>query len=839
MTETHDFLYAFGPYTLNSRERVLRRDGLPVPLAPKALDTLLVLLRNHGTLVEKGQLMSEVWPATFVEEANVTQNISVLRKVLSQGNPDTDYIETIPKRGYRFLVSVRRVSDGVIEEQPTDEVGRGLAVQARQALAILPFANVSADERMDYLSEGITESIIQSLSQLPQLRVMSSNAVHRYRGREMDAQRVGRELGVDVVLVGRVQFLDNRLKVNAELVDVANGWQLWGENYDRELKAILEVQEEIARQISAALRLKLTGDEEQRLTRRYTESGEAYRSYLQARYEWSKFTREGLEAATVYFRRAIALDPNYALAYAGIVDCYLRLATNYIPPTDTPANSFVRNEGKREPGASDTFAVSGPVQTRYKWDWTGVERELKRAAELKSSYPAAHQWRAAYLFSLKLYRESQRGAGTTAQRIEAEPALRFGRLEDEMRFGSPTPAEEVQVFCTIARDQIAVGNYEGGCQILQGWWTVGEWPKLEGLSSYAAGDLLFTAGALTGWVATSRHVPAGQRQAEGLINAATGIFENLGLKARSAEAQSELGHCFVREGLFDLAQRTLNPILKTLGNDNLELKSVALLRAAIVDRRSGRLKEALVAFNELWEVANLVGPWVTARHQLETATTLKNLAIAEDDNKYFEQAVKCFQRALYEFEAIGNHRYAAIIENNHGFLLVGLGELQNAEAHLRRARCLFDSLNDKHSKAQVDETLARLHLAEGRVDLAHESIIRSVESLEAGDEEAVLADALITRAVVLARLGRWREAKSFLDRGKQVAERCGDIESERRALTVIFEEMHDQLSEAEKLDLEVQFKKLLGRPHPPWVQKSLENYVSLVQESLNPRKEKP
>ena len=199
-------------------------------------------------------------------------------------------------------------------------------------------SNVSNDADTEYLSDGITESIINSLAQLPLLRVMSRSTVFRYKSSELDAQRIGRELGVDAVLVGRVHSYEQKLVIGAELVDVANGWQLWGESYDRGSGAIFEVQDEIARQISAALRLRLSGEEERRLAKRPTRSTEAYQFYLKGRFHWSKYTKEGLEQAIEHFRQAIELDSNYALAYAGIVDCYLRLATNYIPPADVSAH---------------------------------------------------------------------------------------------------------------------------------------------------------------------------------------------------------------------------------------------------------------------------------------------------------------------------------------------------------------------------------------------------------------------------------------------------------------------------------------------------------------------
>src|SRR5215208_4993193 len=190
------------------------------------------------------------------------------------------------------------------------------------SLAILPLVNASADPRLEYLSDGITESIINNLSQLPQLKVMARSTVFRYKGREIDPQEVGGHLGVRAVLTGRVMQRGDRLNIQTELVDVSDGSQLWGEQYDRRSADIFEVQEEIAREIAGKLRLRLSGEEKGRLTKRYTENAEAYRLYLKGRYHWNKRTAEALGKGLECFRQAIELDPDYALAYAGASDCY-------------------------------------------------------------------------------------------------------------------------------------------------------------------------------------------------------------------------------------------------------------------------------------------------------------------------------------------------------------------------------------------------------------------------------------------------------------------------------------------------------------------------------------
>jgi TolB-like protein len=282
--------YSFGPFCLDATERLLLRDGRVVPLPPKALSTLMVLVLTNGHVVEKDVLMKEVWPDEFVEEGNLAQHIFTLRRALGETTESPKYIETVPRRGYRFLADVRQHTGGSssIESQPHRRQPDAEASRSPHLLAVLPFFNTDRDPKTEYLADGITESIINSLSQLPRLRVMSRSAVFRYKGKPLDARLAGTELGVEALLVGEVNVRNGELHIRAEMVDVANGWQLWGENYDRVAEDIFDVQDEIAKQITATLRLRLSGDEEQLLTKRYTESAEAYNAYLKGRYFWNK-----------------------------------------------------------------------------------------------------------------------------------------------------------------------------------------------------------------------------------------------------------------------------------------------------------------------------------------------------------------------------------------------------------------------------------------------------------------------------------------------------------------------------------------------------------------------
>ena len=303
---------------------------------------------------------------------------------------------------------------------------------------------------------------------------------------------------------------------------------------------------------------------------------------------------------------------------------------------------------------------------------------------------------------------------------------------------------------------------------------------------------------------------------------------NSGQRRVLPKAESNLGYCYYREGLFELACATLLPALEALPDEDRELRSVGLVRLASLERHAGRPHDSLARLNEAAEIVELAGPWATGRYHHELATTLKELAIAETRNEYFDRAIQHYQEALYEFEAIGNHRSAAIVENNHGYLLLTLKRLDEAEAHLVRARKLFDGFGDKVRRAQVDDTLARLHIAAGRFDLAEQSIVRAVETLETGGEEALLAEALTTHGIVLCRLGRHREAKRVLDRANRVAESCGDSEGAGCALLIVIEEMCEQLEDDERLELGAKLDQLLAHSQQASILDRLKKCLGLI-----------
>jgi eukaryotic-like serine/threonine-protein kinase len=266
--------------------------------------------------------------------------------------------------------------------------------QAIDSLAILPLVNASGDPNAEYLSDGITESIINSLSQIPKLRVMARSTVFRYKGREVDPQTVGRELGVRAVLTGRVLQLADYIVIGTELVDAADGSQLWGEQYRRSVLDIFAVQEAISREISGKLRLKLTGAEKKRLTKRYTENTEAYHLYLKGRYYENKFFNEAaLRRAIECFQQAIERDPTYALAYAGLADCYIKLSTFNVAPSKegfAKARAAVLKALEIDDKLAEAHTSLARIKSSFDWDWLAAEEEFRRAIELNPNYATAH-----------------------------------------------------------------------------------------------------------------------------------------------------------------------------------------------------------------------------------------------------------------------------------------------------------------------------------------------------------------------------------------------------------------------------------------------------------------
>ncbi|MDA2925377.1 protein kinase, partial [Acidobacteria bacterium AH-259-L09] len=267
--------------------------------------------------------------------------------------------------------------------------------EAIDSIAVLPFENLSNDPELEYLSEGTAQSIIYSLSQLPDVKVISFSSVLRYKGQDINSQQIAKELGVRALLFGRLDQRGDSLSISAELVDAEDDSVLWGKQYSRRPAEILAVQEEIAKEISQKLRLQLSREEQKQLTKRFTQNPEAYQSYLQGRYHWNKRTKEGFEKAVQFFNQAIQRDLSYAQAYAGLADTYSLMAF-YEHRTPNEVYPLARTAALRALEIDNTLAEAhtslGLIKASYDWDWSSAEAESKRAIELNPNYATAHQW---------------------------------------------------------------------------------------------------------------------------------------------------------------------------------------------------------------------------------------------------------------------------------------------------------------------------------------------------------------------------------------------------------------------------------------------------------------
>ncbi|MFQ5724209.1 MAG: protein kinase, partial [Terriglobia bacterium] len=278
------------------------------------------------------------------------------------------------------------------------------------SLAVLPFENATGDPDLEYLSDGLAESLISNLSQLSNLQVMARSTTFHYKGSGADPQQVGREMGVGAVLTGRILRRGDTLIIGAELVDVAHGTQLWGGQYNQQATDLLTVQTQIARAITEKLVPRLTPEQEQQVTRRYTENTEAYQLYLRGRYHWNQRTPEGVRRGLEYFEEALQKDPLFALAYAGVADSYAVGNGSYLGLTPQEARPRAKAAVMKALDIDDTLAEAHTTLADgllyYDWDWEGAEREFRRAIELNPNYATAHQWYAEYLWAMGRHDEA-------------------------------------------------------------------------------------------------------------------------------------------------------------------------------------------------------------------------------------------------------------------------------------------------------------------------------------------------------------------------------------------------------------------------------------------------
>lgn len=352
-------------------------------------------------------------------------------------------------------------------------------------------------------------------------------------------------------------------------------------------------------------------------------------------------------------------------------------------------------------------------------------------------------------------------------------------------------SEQARLQCTLAKEQEEAGNFELARQALAGLWQrVGERPELNGLDSLASAEVLLRAGTLTGWIGSAQQISGAQESAKDLISESAGAFESLALPERVAEARIDLAICYWREGALDEARVTLQDVLTQLGDSQSEQRLRALLNAAVVEKVSVRYRDALRIHSEAAPLfAQSSNHALRGKFHNEYATVLKNIGLAEHREEYIDRALVEYAAASFHFEEAGHQRFLGVVENNLGFLFVHLGRYQDAQKHIDRARAVAVALKDRGLIAQFDDTRAKALLGAGRNSEAETIARASVRSLEQGGEQSLLAGALITHGIALARTNAHDPALTALRRGISVAEQAGDPDSAGIAALTVVEEL--------------------------------------------------
>jgi len=316
------------------------------------------------------------------------------------------------------------------------------------SVAVLPFVNATGDTNAEYLSEGITQGLINTLAQLPKLKVVSLMSAYRYKGKAIDPPAVGRELGVHTILTGRMTRLGDSITISAELIDAEQDRQMWGKQYQRKLSDVSSLQPDITRDITENLQMKLTGAQRNLMAQRPTQNPEAYQLYLQGRFYWNRRTTGGINKAIDYFEQAIAKDPNYALAYSGLAGSYFSMARNSAALSPKEAGAKARRAAEKalelDPSLGEAHASMGLVLLMFEWDFSGAERQFQRAIDLNPSYPEAHQWYAELLWATGRYEEAVKEIRKALEREPFTPILNVN-LGVALMFGKHI-AEAEQVF---------------------------------------------------------------------------------------------------------------------------------------------------------------------------------------------------------------------------------------------------------------------------------------------------------------------------------------------------------------------------------------------------------
>ena len=516
-------IYEFGDFRLDAAKRLLLKGGdEPVPLMPKAFDTLLYLVRHSGRVIEKDELMREIWTDTIVEENNLNQNISILRRVFGEKRGEHRFIATIPGKGYKFVAEVTAVANGSIrsfdietgaEKSSRDRIPKNkgriaganitnrldllaltvLGVLALSSIgfylwrenskstsadtsiktvAVLPFKPLVAENRDEVLEMGMADTLIAQLGNNQKIIVLPLSSVRKYGNLEQNAMEAGKELGADSVLDGSIQRWGDKIRVNVRLIKVADGTSVWTGTFDEKFPDIFVVQDSISKRVVSALAIQLSGDEQTLLKKRQTNNAEAYEFYLRGRYHVFKITRPEILKAIGYFQKAIDADPNYALAYAGMADAYRTQAIAAFAPSNEvcpQAKALALRTLEIDDSLAEAHIVLGWVGFLFDWDWENAERELKKAIELAPNDSEAHRAYAHFLSNSGRHEEAV-AEGKRAREL-APLTLITAALESQfLIYAGRYDEATARLDKTLELDQNfwLVHNYLGRVYILQG-----------------------------------------------------------------------------------------------------------------------------------------------------------------------------------------------------------------------------------------------------------------------------------------------------------------------------------------------------------------------------------
>lgn len=428
----------FGLFEVDIDARELRRDGVIIRLQEQPFSALVLLLQSPGRVVTREQLREQLWPTdVFVDfDRGISSTISRLRDALGDSAAEPRYIQTVGRRGYRWIAPINPSAEQAVPPQsfPSADLANkfpasryssktvllavvvlvfllaGIAFRSRsresgqlRSVAVLPFKNLSGNPDQEYLTDGMTDELITDLAKLSSLRVISHTSVMQFKQTTKSLPEIARELNVDAIIEGSVQNSTGGIHVNAQLVQVRPEKHLWAESYDRSLGDAVALQEELARNIAGAIRINLSPEQRVQFNRHV--SPKAYQLYLRGLYFWNKRTAVGLEKSLEYFQQAIDADPAYALAYSGLANSYTMMAAGeYAVLPASEAVPKARAAAERALQLDDTVAEAhatlGFLKWSFDWNWQRAENEYKRAIELNPSYATAHQWFAIYLVEI-------------------------------------------------------------------------------------------------------------------------------------------------------------------------------------------------------------------------------------------------------------------------------------------------------------------------------------------------------------------------------------------------------------------------------------------------------